>query len=323
MSKWLLDRLYDHKHQPTARFAFQGSINWVHGLSILVDSELFLNDNLKDHYKNVTRRNVNEVADTRVYENILLSLHNISALQKFAALENNHYDVVRSAIVSWYYAIYYASKAMIAATSESDPQTHTDAAKVWQNNIADRGFAIEPFNLSILDIRTKYVKAVITKLRAGNKYDINNYPGNIEEAKGCIFSYFQGTTSYTKWQIEEKIRESKEFKELSVTDFRKKDAREMRDRKLQSGMVNFLTQAFRYRGKANYRDSIYLSYGDNREAEIEVLIKDLENIALKFLKMASFYASRRVEKGTWKAFVDDIDGNSQLAISSQVLGVKK
>ena len=160
-------------------------------------------------------------------------------------------------------------------------------------------------------------------MRGGNKYDTSNHPTNIEEAKGGIFSYLKGTAKYAQWQTEVRVRESKEFKELGVNDFRKKVAREMRDNKLQNGMVNFLTQAFRYRGKANYRDSIYLSYGDNREDEIEVFIQDLENIALKFLKMASFYASRRVEKGTWKSFVEDLDRNSQLTISCNVLGVKK
>lgn len=323
MSKWLLNRLYDHKNQPTTRFAFQGSINWIRGLSILVDSELFSNNSLKDHYKNVTRRNVNEIADTRVFENILMSLHNVSALQKFESLDDNHYDVVRSAIVAWYYAIYYSSKAMIAATSESDPQTHADTAKIWQNNIVSRGFAIEPFNLSISDITGKNVDEVITSLRGLNKYDTSTHPTNIEEAIGGVFSYLKGTAKYVQWQTEERVKNSREFKNLSVDNFRTKAARELRDNKLQGGLVNFLTQAFRYRGKANYRDSIYLSYGDNREGEIEIFIKDLENIALKFLKMAAFYASRRVEKGTWKAFIDDIDRNSQLTISCKVLGVKK
>lgn len=321
MSKWLLDRLYNHKDQPTVRFAFQGSINWIRGLSILVDSELFSDDNLKDHYENVTRRNVNEIADTRVFENILMSLHNVSALQKFESLDDNHYDVVRSAIVAWYYAIYYTSKAMIAATSESDPQTHSETAKIWQNNIISRGLAIEPFNLSISDIRTKNIDDIITNLRGLNRYDTSINPTNNEEAIGGVFSYLKGTAKYVQWQTEERVKNSREFKNLNVDNFRTKVARELRDNKLQGGLVNFLTQAFRYRGKANYRDSIYLSYGDNREEEIEVFINDLENIASKFLQMASFYVSKRVERGTWDEFVNDIDQNSQLTIDVGILNV--
>lgn len=321
MSKWLLDRLYDHKDQPTTRFAFQGSINWIRGVSILVDSGLFSDENLKNHYSSVTRRTVNQEADTRAFENILMSLHNVSATQKFATLEQHHYDVVRSAIVSWYYAVYYASKAMIAATSESDPQTHADTAKVWQNNIVSRGFSVNPFNLSIMDIKTKNVDQVIATLRGTNSYNLNTRPTDIEEATGGVLSYLKGTANYVQWQTEERVKNSREFRALGVSNFRTKVAGEMRDNKFQVGLVNFLTQAFRYRGKANYRDSIYLSYGDNNEAEIKVFIEDLENIASKFLRMASVYVSKRVERGTWNEFTDDIEHNSQLTISTNILKV--
>jgi uncharacterized protein (UPF0332 family) len=250
-----------------------------------------------------------------------MSLHNVSSLQRFKSLENHHYDVVRSAIVAWYYAIYYASKAMIAATSESDPQTHADTAKVWQNNIILRGYIIEPFNFSISDITTKNVDEIITNLRGSNNYDTSSIPTNSEEAKGGIFSYLNGTAKYVKWQTEERVKSSRDFKNLGVNNFRTKAAQELRDNKLQIGIVNFLTQAFRYRGKANYRDSIYLSYGDNREEEINILIQDLENIASKFLRMASVYTSKRVEQGTWNEFVDDIELNSQLTIDISILRV--
>ncbi len=321
MSQWLLDRLYNHKDQPTARFAFQGSINWIRGVSILVDSELFSDENIKSHYLHVTRRTVNEMADTRAFENILMSLHNVSALQKFKLLEENHYDVVRSAIVSWYYAIYYASKAMIAATSESDPQTHADTAKVWQNNIVSRNLVIEPFNFSISNITTKNVDEVVRNLRGSNRYDTSNSPTNSEEAIGCAFSYLKGTAKYSRWQTEERVKKSREFRNLNVDNFRTKAARELRDNKFEIGLVNFLTEAFRYRGKANYRDSIYLSYGDNREAEIKTFIEDLENIASKFLRMASIYVSKRVERDTWDEFTNDIEQNSQLTIDINILKV--
>lgn len=321
MSKWLLDRLYNHKDQPTARFAFQGSINWIRGLSILVDSDVFTDENLQNKYSSVTRRTVNREADTKAFENILMSLHNVSATQKFATLEQHHYDVVRSAIVSWYYAIYYASKAMIAATSESDPQTHAETAKVWQNNIVSRGLSVEPFNLSISNITTSNIEQVITSLRGTNTYNLNTNPSSIEEATGGILSYLKGTAKYAKGQTEERVKNSKEFRNLGVDNFRTKIAMEMRDNKLQGGMVNFLTQAFRYRGKANYRDSIYLSYGDNNEAEIKVFIEDLENIASKFLRMSSVYVSKRVERGTWNEFTSDIENNSLLTINTNILTI--
>jgi len=323
MSKWLLERLYTYKDQPTARFAFQGSINWIRGLSILASSEEFSDDNLRNYYTGVQRRTVNQVADTLVFENVLMSYHHISALQKFNSLDGHHYDVVRSAIISWYYAVYYAAKAMIAATSESDPQTHADAGKVWQNNIITRNLAVGVFGFNLTDITPSHTDQTIQTMRNGNRFDLNTYPTNTDEALGCIYSYLKGTSEYTRWQTEERIRQSREFRDLDVSDFRTKAAREMRDNKLRLGITNILTQAFRYRGKANYRDSIYLSYGEDRSQEIKVFLGDLQIISTNFLRMAAFYVSKRIERGTWKVFIEDLDRNSRLTISSSVLGVKE
>jgi len=321
MGKWLLDRLYLHKDQPTSRFAFQGSINWIRGLGILVNSESFSDENLKNHYQTIQRRDINKNADTAVFENILMSLHHLSALEKFSSLENNHYDIVRSAIISWYYGIYYAAKAMIAAEDGADPQTHSDAAKVWQNGIIKRKLAIGPFGANLIDLTNKNIEAEIKRLRGANNYDMSSTPSNEIEAWGCIYSYLKGTTKYTQWRTEEKIKSSKEFKKLNVANFRTKVARELRDEWFKKGSVNLLSQAFRYRGKANYRDSIYLSYGDNREDEIKILVDDLYMIAMKFLRMSAHFSSKRVESGTWNDFVDDISNNSRIAIDCNIIKI--
>lgn len=73
--------------------------------------------------------------------------------------------------------------------------------------------------------------------------------------------------------------------------------------------MNFLVQAFRYRGKANYRDSIYLSYGADRTGTITSFVSDLSIVAERFLTMAARYVARRVERGTWQQFAADMDEN--------------
>lgn len=40
MAQWFLDRLYKHKDQPTARFAFMGSINWIRALALALEEVL-------------------------------------------------------------------------------------------------------------------------------------------------------------------------------------------------------------------------------------------------------------------------------------------
>jgi hypothetical protein len=76
-----------------------------------------------------------------------------------------------------------------------------------------------------------------------------------------------------------------------------------------------MIQAFRYRGKANYRDSIFLSYGDENSEKLVKFIEDLHLVAERFLKMSTEFCKRRVEKGTWEKFVDDIKKNSRINVS--------
>ena len=114
---------------------------------------------------------------------------------------------------------------------------------------------------------------------------------------------------------EDRIRRTTEFKALGTSSFRSAAAREVRDRELCTGVVNFCVQAFRYRGKANYRDSIYLSYGPSREAEIRELLCDLAVVGCSFNRMAMNYVSQRVESCSWNSFVTDIDNNSLFSLT--------
>ncbi|MGX2732279.1 hypothetical protein ACWJOY_21555 [Escherichia coli] len=231
------------------------------------------------------------------------------------------YDICRSAIISWYYSIYFSASAMVAASSGSIQETHTATAKVWQSDIAEKELIPYPFNLLLTSLVSNTADAEIAAYRGANRFDLNNRAYDNETAHGALVSYLKGTHGYKKWETEERVRTSRDFKALGVDNFRTKAAREVRDHALEKGQVNFLIQAFRYRGKANYRDSIFLSYGDNNEAIIEEFIQDLYDVAIGFIRATSHYCSRRVERGTWAEFVEDISDNSRLSIDSVVLEI--
>jgi len=321
MSEWLLQRLFQTKDQAIPRFAFQGTVNWMRGLSIIVDSPLFSDGAIANHYSSVQRRHpVNLEEDALVMENVLLALHNISSLNSMN-IAANKYDIVRSAIISWYYTIYYFCSAMTLATSGTNLESHAGTARIWQADIVNRKLAIGPFGLSVRDLTPDAIKTTINLLRNGNVFTLPDCPRNVDEAWGVIYSYLGGTADYEKWWIEEELKKSKEFKRLNVTDFRKKDARTLRDSRLSRAMVNFLVQAFRFRGKANYRDSIYLSYGDNRTDAINRFIADLDNVASKFTRMASFYISRRIERDAWGALISDLETNKRITVNLDILRI--
>jgi len=320
MSEWYLEKLYETTDQPTLRFAFQGTVNWMRGLAMLTKNDIFTDTKIQDFYKNVKRRNRNTEADLIVFENILMSIHNLHSLKLINTKIENPYSIARTQIISWYYSIYYASSAMIGAQSGNMQETHAGTAKVWQKDIVER-LTMSPFDLSLSTLVEKDFKSTIKTMRNGNSFDLNKYPENGEEAFGAIFSYLQGTAGYKKWETEENIKASREFKELGVDNFRTKVARELRDTKLQGGMVNFLVQSFRYRGKANYRDSVFLSYGDDRSEELKQFILDLDIVATSFLKMASAYAKARVHERDWNNFVSDLDDNLRFDFDTSILKI--
>lgn len=306
MPNWLLDRLFNHQDQPTPRFAFQGTVNWMRALALLADEQTFSHASLQHRYQSVLRRNLNQAADTLAFEMLLMGLHNLASLKSFASPATDKYEAVRSAIIAWYYCTYYSSKAMIAACSGSDPQTHSKTARVWQSDIVEAGLAEQPFAYMLSNVTTGTMNQEIAALRIGNRHDLNNEPTNRDEALGAAFSYLKGTAEYVKWQTEEEVRNSRQFRELGVQNFRTAAARALRDQHLQRESVNFLVQAFRYRGKANYRDSIYLSYGADRTPTITVFVSDLGIVAERFLTMAAHYVARRIERGTWQSFATDM-----------------
>jgi len=309
MSKWLLDRLFTTEKQPTPRFAFQGTVNWMRALALIVEAPGFHDTELREFYANVQRRPANPVADTGVFENLLMSIHQVASLGSVNRNINDRYDVVRSAIVAWYYAVYAATRAMVLATSGASPEQHRATAKVWHRDIVQDGLAVRPFGLSLSTLVATEVKKQVANLRGHLTHALNTPAENLDEAWGAAYSYLSGTAEDEKSRMEGQVRSTSEFKKLGVNDFRTKAARELRDRALSKGRVNFLIQAFRYRGKANYRDAIYLTYGDTRTEEINQFTRDLETVATAHLRMAGHYANRRVEKGTWNQFIDDLEAN--------------
>ncbi len=319
MGQWLLNRLFDAKDQADPKYAFQGTVYWMRALSLLVQNGSFEDIKIKDHYKSVNRRAPDIEADTAVFENMMMAFHNQASLVTLCEKNINSYNICRSAIINWYYSTYFTCSAMIAASSGARPETHRSTSKIWQSDIVNTGWVMSPFSLHLTSIERKSMELKIAEYCGNNKYKINYYANNCDEAWGAIVSYLSGTGQYEKWRIETNIKSSKEFKSLKVDNFLTKVARELRDKELVKHSVNYLVQSFRYRGKANYRDSIFLSYGDDHSEKIEMFVQDLEKVSRAFQRMASFYLSRRVEKGTWSAFIADLNANSRLSLETHYL----
>ena len=79
--------------------------------------------------------------------------------------------------------------------------------------------------------------------------------------------------------------------------------------------IAFLHQASRYRGKANYRDAIYLAYGTSVPTMLTGFVDDMIVVLKAFAAMAGGYCSLRVGKVAWSDFVNDLDGKKAISVS--------
>ncbi|TKR33537.1 hypothetical protein FCE95_04380 [Luteimonas gilva] len=317
--RWLLNRLFE-LDQPAPHFAFYGTVNWMRALALLVDDKSFEAATLHSFYSNVARRPVDSAADTAVFENVFLAFNHLAGLITITNSENG-YDVCRPAISTWYHCIHSAAAAMVAAASGRRVDGIEVLAYAWQEDIVAHNLIFPPFSPFISTLVKTDSEQEIERYRKNNLHDLSRTPSSASEAWGGLVSYLHGTVKFERERAEHTVRETPEFLALGVHDFRTRRARELRDRYLDTQQVNFLVEAARYVGKASFRDSIFLSYGESHQSEIDQFLIDLGDVATSFISMACSYCSRRTEQGTWRDFVDDVETNSMLSLGVDVLRV--
>ena len=321
MSTWLLTQLQTHGDQPEPRFALPATLYWMRALAVAIDEQGFTNSELDKRYESVKRRAAMPESDAAAFERLLMGIHNYSAIASINSHIADRYDVVRMAIVAWYYAIHGGGSAMVRSTSGSAPEDHQKLVRAWHSDIVAKQLAVHPFDLALNSIVEKSVKSAIKKAHPGTPHKLHVEPKNVAEAMAALYAYLSGTAGYERYRAARSLRADKEFKQLGVKDFRQKAARTLRDSPFDQKSVNFLGQAFRYRGKANYRDSIFLSYGDNHQESINRFTEDLAVVSAAFLRMSARYVRQRVEKSAWLHFVHDMNSNLRITVDLDVVGI--
>jgi hypothetical protein len=299
---------------PDARFALPSTINWMRALALLV-VQLGLNySEARAFYANVQRRTISDRELNSICEQLLFSLHQIAALQSMEDARNKA-DVARVGIVTWYYGVYGAASAMIAAADGSFPDNHTATAQQWSRQFPANGLGIAPFGDYLSNLLEETTKNELGPIRSRGTHSLVSTPTSIEQAWGCCAEYLSGTADWERWNIRERAVDSKEFKNLGVDSFRTGAARKLRDGRYEKRGIAFLHQASRYRGKANYRDAIYLGYGKSVPKLVDGLIHDLRIVLSAFSAMAAAYASVRMGREQWASFLEDLETKRSISVS--------
>ena len=302
-------------------FSLRATVNWMRGLAILVENENFDISEIQKFYQSIEcKRKYTAQQKNTIFEQLVFALHQCSALDALCSI-NPKADIVRVATVAWYYGIYASASAMSVAHNGSSPNNHTSTANCWYIEFARHNRILPPFNLHLKTLVKKDTDAKLKKLKEELKLTTpfnlaNTTPYTPDEATAACHAYLSGSVDWWRGIIEEgELKESKEFKNLGVSNFQTKEARELRDERLKNKRICFLHQAIRFRGKANYRDSLFLGYGQNVENDIAHYIDDLSTVLKAFVTMAGIYCSKRIKNREWNEFMKDLEMYKAFSLS--------
>ncbi len=304
------------KGVPDPSFSLPSNVNWMRGLGFLVHHHNLNFKSAKAFYSSTVKKTFSTHEENSIFEQLLFAVHQVSALEALTLVPRRA-DIARMGIVTWYYGIYAAASAMVTAQDGSFQDNHTGTAATWDRLLASRNLVMPPFNLRVSTLVEKEADAELIALRGKNDRFVltSSPPANAEQAYGACVAYLSGNVNYWRWSAIEDIKTSREFKDLGVTDFRKKIARELRDKRLAKRSVAFHHQAFRYRGKANYRDAIFLGYGTSTETLLTNYVDDLSIVLNGFVAAAGAFCSKRLGTPTWDNFVNDLEANRAFSAS--------
>ena len=301
--------------KPDPQYALPSTVNWMKALALLVASEPVSFSSGQAHYSGIGKRTMTPEVENTVFEQLFLGLHHLSALQKLKDIRPGA-DVARIGVLAWYYGIANAASAMIVAQNGSFQENHASTAAMWDHEIAARGLALGVFGWRASSLLESMYKPEINAYKLDSKGKLLVSPRTALDAAGAAASYLSGSAKWHVWRVTEDVRRTKEFKTLKVDNFRTSAARGLRDAKLAARSIGFLHQASRYRGKANYREALFLAYGRSIGPQLDTFVADQANVLHAFLGMAGAFASRKLGKRLWDEFVDDIDKRRAFSLNA-------
>lgn len=307
MTQWLYEEVLvvDPSRQPD--FALQSSLNWIASLwaEIAAEHGSTPSEHLgscRDVFKHSIKptRARDELA--RVFEPLFAAISGAMALQSIDGASLNHPWCRPSSTVSWYYVVYTSARAMLASLGQNPAETHAATQKAFVSALQPH----LPHPLDMLATRTTGESYSVNFPRhpSARGYDLaRTFVDDREATRGMLLGYLSGTA---RWYAEHEKERLKKQKKLP--NFRSKEAQAIRDSHLE-GEIGFLHCAYRYRGKANYRDAIFLSYGHREPASGASFTHNLASTAAFIVLMAFALIERRLGRDPVQRFLEDLQRN--------------
>lgn len=302
---WLASKILRDQPKWDPLFALQSTVNWVQSLVFEVEREH--GPTVREQFSSCQRQfaemHVGGRSDERdlaeTYTHLFHSLTFVTALDSLCS------EVVApwkfpSATVQWYYAVYNSIGAILRAYNGASPESHSATARTLSTS-GLRSKLPHPLDMSAVPTGTTYAPGLLpqypqsstTKLIA--KFELNE-----SDARGKLLSYLNGTGEWVIDRVKKDLRTKHR-----LSDFRTKHARSLLSQSLRDE-VNFLTCAYRYRGKANYRDALFLAYGPPHPWLSPQYLDNLSRSSRFVFICALAYAERRFGAKNTSSFLNDL-----------------
>jgi hypothetical protein len=299
--------------KPEPLFALPSTVNWMRALHILAENLPIDFTTATTFYRAQSRRAMDDLVVNTTLEQLFLSLHHLSSLHQLCKVSPVA-DIARIGILAWYYGISNAASAMIAAQDGSFQEDHAGTARIWDSAIASRGLGMEPFGWRVSSLVERTFEQEVAVYRGACTGSLQVQPKTLAAATAAATGYLSGSAKWYAWLETERVRESREFRALNVTNFRTHAARELRDTRLRSRTMGFVHQAFRYRGKANYREALFLAYGRTTETTLAGFVDDQAVVLKAFVAMAGAFAGKKLGAQLWTEFLADVAANRAFSV---------
>ena len=307
MSKWLYERVLERDNDREPEFALQATIGWMDALCYEIealhgaDVESQIRS-YRSFFKEQLKPSSSPPNLAPVFEPLFLSITNAMALERVTT-ELSQFPWARpSAVVTWYYAVYFAARTMFNALGGGVPESHSAACNAFASSLRPK----LPHPLNMVAQRTSgeiYTPCLPSVAPCPPAHLSRTFDGKPDTARGMLLEYLAGTARWYADRTKQRILSEKKY-----PNFRSILARADRDRRLLSE-VGFLHCAFRYRTKANYRDAIYLTYGSTEPHTISTFLDHLASTARSITTLAIAFAERRVGPTSTATFLGDVKTN--------------
>lgn len=306
MTNWLYQEVLTEDNPRAPIFSQVATTNWMRALSFEIIQEhgekpIDQYNSCLKHFKSSYQK-LSPLANLAIFEPMFACLTYAQTLTSHSRVYAEECWVAPSAIVSWYYCWYTAIRAVSAITGQVVADNHTSVYKAYANSLRTK--MPHPLNMQASHHKNEEYSVELPSLSSSSTFDLQlSFPNTREAAQGMLIQYLKGCSKYYTDLTKERI-----LKKGTHENFRTAAAKAERNKQLDK-CVSFMHCAFRYRGKANYRDAIYLNYGQSSSFNSREFLEDLAiSSQFAFLLTLSLVSRSSLDKEA-KKFIDDISLN--------------